>query len=290
MSQPPQLPFVHSVFHASDFSAASESAFAHALAVALVRQTRLTLLHVAEDDFSDEWQRFPAVRETLERWGLLQPGSPRAAVFGELAVRVKKVALRGSRPASRMLEYLEEHPSDLVVLASEGRDGIPRWLRESVAERLARRAQTLALIVPQRARGFVSLEDGQLSLRRVLVPADHTPPAGAAVALATRAARALGDGTVDLTLLHVGEPGSVPELELPEGSPWRWNRVERGGDPVEGILKAAGELAADLIVMTTDGRQGLLDVLRGSHSERVLRRADCPILCVPQAWVDAVGD
>jgi nucleotide-binding universal stress UspA family protein len=35
-------------------------------------------------------------------------------------------------------------------------------------------------------------------------------------------------------------------------------------------------------MMTTDGRQGFLDALRGSHSERVLRRAPCPVLVLPQ--------
>jgi nucleotide-binding universal stress UspA family protein len=33
--------------------------------------------------------------------------------------------------------------------------------------------------------------------------------------------------------------------------------------------------------MTTDGRNGFLDALRGSHSERVLRRARVPLLTVP---------
>jgi nucleotide-binding universal stress UspA family protein len=33
--------------------------------------------------------------------------------------------------------------------------------------------------------------------------------------------------------------------------------------------------------MTTDGRNGFLDALRGSHSERVLRRASIPLLTVP---------
>ena len=39
--------------------------------------------------------------------------------------------------------------------------------------------------------------------------------------------------------------------------------------------------AANLIVMTTDGRNGFLDALRGSHSERVLRHSPVPVLAVP---------
>ncbi|MEZ4242011.1 MAG: universal stress protein [Myxococcota bacterium] len=43
------------------------------------------------------------------------------------------------------------------------------------------------------------------------------------------------------------------------------------GAPVEGILTAAEDLHADLVVMGTHGRQGLADRLFGSTTERVLR-------------------
>jgi nucleotide-binding universal stress UspA family protein len=35
--------------------------------------------------------------------------------------------------------------------------------------------------------------------------------------------------------------------------------------------------------MSTDGRSGFLDALRGSHSERVLRHAPCPLLAIPES-------
>jgi nucleotide-binding universal stress UspA family protein len=51
---------------------------------------------------------------------------------------------------------------------------------------------------------------------------------------------------------------------------------------IHGIVDAASKEAVDLIVMSTDGRNGFLDALRGSHSERVLRNAPCPLLTVPE--------
>jgi nucleotide-binding universal stress UspA family protein len=50
---------------------------------------------------------------------------------------------------------------------------------------------------------------------------------------------------------------------------------------VETILAVAGEQGADLIVMTTKGRHGFLDALRGSTTEQVLRHAWCPVLALP---------
>jgi acetoin utilization protein AcuB len=52
------------------------------------------------------------------------------------------------------------------------------------------------------------------------------------------------------------------------------------GDPKETIVKAARQVEADLIVMTTHGRRGLLYLFMGSVVESVLRRAPCPVLAM----------
>ena len=75
---------LESIFHPSDFSEGSEVAFAHALKIALVAGAKLTMLHV-EANPSAEWQDFPGVRNTLERWGLIPHGSPKRAV-GQLGI------------------------------------------------------------------------------------------------------------------------------------------------------------------------------------------------------------
>jgi universal stress protein A len=55
-------------------------------------------------------------------------------------------------------------------------------------------------------------------------------------------------------------------------------RVE--GDPADEILRLADEIGADLIVMGSHGRTGVLRVLMGSVSRKVLDRAKCPVLIV----------
>ena len=57
--------------------------------------------------------------------------------------------------------------------------------------------------------------------------------------------------------------------------------IVREGPPVETILACAIELAADLIVLGSHGRDGLGHVLFGSTAERVLHKAPCPTLVVP---------
>jgi hypothetical protein len=66
---------------------ASELAFAHALAMALIRRTELVIMHASHASIGD-WARFLPVRKTLERWQVFPLGSPRSALFEKLAMRV----------------------------------------------------------------------------------------------------------------------------------------------------------------------------------------------------------
>jgi nucleotide-binding universal stress UspA family protein len=268
-------PFVRSVFVPTDFSEASEVAFAHALSIALLRQTRLVILH-AHDEGAD-WTRFPGVRSTLERWGLLEPGQPRSAIFDEFSMRVEKIAAEGDA-ARETLNFIHESEPDLVVLGTQGRRGLASWLQPSMAQKIARKSRSMALFVPSEGRPFVDPGTGRLTMRRILLPVDRVPNADEAALRATRIAETFGDEEVEIRLLHVNG-ASFPAVAQPRGERWRFTEELREGEVVETILDAASD--ADLIVMATDGRDGILDVFRGSFTERVVPGAPCPVLAVP---------
>src|ERR1051325_11646265 len=52
------------------------------------------------------------------------------------------------------------------------------------------------------------------------------------------------------------------------------------GDPFDGILRTAGSIGADLIVMGAHRRQLLLDIFVGTTIERVIRKGPFPVLMV----------
>lgn len=273
-----------SVFHPSDFSSASELAFAHALRIAMAgdRGAELTILHAAGNGvYEAPWQEFPAVRGTLERWGHLAPASPREAVFEQLGVVVTKVSSRSSNALRSIVKYLDGHPTDLIVLATDGREGVPRWLRPSVSEPLPRLTRTMTLFVRNGARGFVALEDGHVTLRRIVIPVDRDPPPELAIEAAVLTASALSSEPVALLLVHVGAAEDAPDVEVPDDPRLSCRRIIRQGDVVDELVRVAQESEADLIAMATRGKQGFLDALRGSTTQRVLRRAPCPVLAVP---------
>jgi nucleotide-binding universal stress UspA family protein len=57
----------------------------------------------------------------------------------------------------------------------------------------------------------------------------------------------------------------------------------REGTVVRTILDAATTLPADLVVMGTHGRGGVEHLMLGSVTEKVLRKAPCPVLVVPSS-------
>ena len=58
------------------------------------------------------------------------------------------------------------------------------------------------------------------------------------------------------------------------------------GKPFLEILKTAGKIKADLIVLGTHGRTGMAHVMMGSVAEKVVRQSSCPVFTVrPKALV-----
>jgi nucleotide-binding universal stress UspA family protein len=134
-------------------------------------------------------------------------------------------------------------------------------------------------------------------IQQVLVPTDFSAPSEAAFQLACSLARDHGGRVV---VLHVyprplshGEVVARRQEDGYEDDLWRMLHQLRPaggevpvehrlaeGDAAEEIVRLAGELNCDLIVMGTHGRTGLARLLFGSVAEKVLRQAPCPVLTV----------
>ena len=266
------------VLHPTDFSKASTVAFNHALKVTLLTKSKLTILSVAAD--GTEWEDFPGIRETLERWQLLPKGSPRSAV-PKLGIDARKIIPEYKDPVEAVLRYVKMRAVDLIVLATHHHEGRVSWLGKSVAQPVARRAAELTLFLPDSSDGFVAAADGSVSLQRILIPVAKTPRPQPAVDAVCRLVVGLKCPQGTFTVMHVGQPATMPGIRRPDVPGWAWKEEMRTGDVIQTIIDTANEIEADLVVMATDGRSGFLEGLRGSHSERVLRQTGVPLLTVP---------
>jgi nucleotide-binding universal stress UspA family protein len=263
-----------SIVHPTDFSRDGLDAFVHALRLAVAAKGHFYILHIEGGTERADWVRFPRVRETLATWGMIARDAPQSAVASELGLWVEKAIIGSDDPVRGVESFVERRQCDLLVLLTHARAAPQRWFHRSIAEAAARQAHAATLFLREGQRGFVDRDTGAISVQRILLPIDGSLPYQYAyqwIEIFERLATSSGR----VHPLHVGPsiPTNANELE---------GTIEvREGPVVETIISVAGEIDANIIVMPTAGHQGLLDALRGSVTERVLREAPCPVLAVP---------
>lgn len=278
---------IRRIVHPTDFSHGSEVAFAHALRLAAGLQATLDIVHVDMHPEALRDSDFPSVHDTLIRWGLLSEGSHRKDV-ASVGVRVHKSAPVGRDAVRGLLQYLAQHPAELIVLATHRRHGLARLLRQHIGEQVVELARIPTLLVPYNVSGFVDLQRGTVSLERVVLPVARQPNPQPTVDTLSTILHSLGDVSPTTTVCHFGdEEADAPMLNYPHDRDWQWEWLIREGEPVESILEVCEQKSADLVALTTDGHHGFLDALRGTTTERVLHQAPCPVLVVPASPVSA---
>jgi nucleotide-binding universal stress UspA family protein len=285
----------------SDFS---EAALPMGRLLAQLTGAELHLVHVMqtpavsalhpEDRLSFETQ--------LQRQAFLYVDELAAAERAKGSVPVACELLAGERGvAPALCEYAVRARARWIVLTTHGVGGVSRLVMGSVAEALSRMARTpLMLLRPWDVTG--SLAPAERRFKWILVPLDGSPEAEAALAPASELARATGAalslvqivpsvGEADSRIGRAAGGATRPDTEAAlylerlaerlgkegvEAQSW----VVANVDPAAGILTAAVERSADLIVMATHGRGGIERVILGSVADDVLRKTTLPLALV----------
>lgn len=268
------------IIHPSDFSDDSHTALVHAVKLAVALHGELSIMHVDPDVARKDFEDFPKVRPILEQWGLLPPGSERNQV-NELGITIKKTRTVAKNPTEGILQYLSNHPADLLVMSTNQSEGLARWQHQTVAEPVARQSHAATLFVPTHVEGFVDKDSGQPKLRRVLVPVSAESNPQLAIDTTTQLAATMGCDNLTVVVVHVGEDETLQSIKYPSQNGWLWHTMTCRGNVVDVILGMGADFDVDLIVMTTAKQHSLLDLMRGSVTERVLRGARSPLLAIP---------
>ena len=273
------LPLKH-IFHPTDFSIDSHTALLHALKLTAATKAELSIMHIDPEVARADFEDFPRISPILKRWKLLPPDSTEEHL-AQAGVSIQKARAASSNPTEALIRHLAAHPADLLVMATHQHSVLERWQHRTVSEPVARGSHIPTLFVPTHVEGFVLKETGEPKLRRVLIPVNKTPNPQSAVELTAQLALTLGCERLTGLVIHVGDDRMLNSLSYPMHKGVVWRTMICHGDVVDVILGMGADFDVDLIVMPTEGHHSLLDMLRGSTMERVLRGARCPLLAIP---------
>jgi nucleotide-binding universal stress UspA family protein len=134
-------------------------------------------------------------------------------------------------------------------------------------------------------------------LKTILAPTDFSSLSAAGARYACQLARDTGAELIIFNVVVLDESNAINKRELAEhqarlqefvatelADAVRGLRVREkviGGQAFGAIVDCAESERVDLIVMSSHGRSGLSRMLIGSVTDKVVRRAPCPVLVVP---------
>lgn len=275
---------------ATDFSAGSDIALKHALAIAARHSAYVHTIHVAAPD-TYQLLDPEAFALTFKGWAA-NAKNPTEVLRGLMQGLPSQVPLHPGLVWQVISEIVKRNQIDLLVLASHGRHGIPRLILGSVAEDVFRNVPCPVLTVGPDAKACPANE---LKIRNVLL-ATHFEPYSIAPAYASWLCNQF---RAELTVLHVADerqqtPVARNNTELadrlrsviPEGETL-WRKpvlVMAYGLPSAKILEVARQTCPDLIVL---GARHPEPARINSHlpwatAARVIAESPCPVLTVRQ--------
>lgn len=262
----PESDFV--IAHATSLLADDLSVFEHSVALAAASGSPLYTLHAV--DGAHDIDEMPDAEALLTKWG---------------EGKVSHHTIRHSccdDPVSTLLDGLRMIDPDLLVVGKRQGSGLRELIRESISEALARNLNVPTIALPIGGDGFVDTRSGELKLERVLIPAEDEEAMLPAFTAINDLLDRTGLSDCEIVLLHIGPEDEDLALMVPETAANRQvSVVQRDGKLEDVIIEMAEELKASMIAMMTRGHDSLLDIARGSHTERVMRRASMPVMVIP---------
>lgn len=190
------------------------------------------------------------------------------------------IVLKAADPAEGIVEGAKQAGADMIVIGRRGKRGLARSHVGDATVKVIGRADCPVLVVPQ---------VGQLWSKHILLATDGSECSVAAAEAAGNIARQSGLPITVVSVVTSSHSDSRRQAaqEAVDAKVARFSEMGLQvdgkvleGQPDEAIVRAVGEVGADLVVMGSHGRTGLKKILMGSVSERVIGQVACPVLVV----------
>jgi len=215
------------------------------------------------------------------------------------------------QPAAEIARIVEEKDIDLVITATRGHSGLKRLLLGSVTQRLMHILPCPLLAVHSPDPAGNGSEKAESGFKKILIGCDFSEDSLLALSYGLSLAQEFQS---ELHLVHVVEPSayydllkgpengmdSVPSVPadffaeklqgLVSKEAKNWCSLQTAvlrGRPYEELVTYAAARKMDMIVLGVRGYGLVRSILMGSTTDRVVRRAPCPVLSVSSQVQDA---
>lgn len=215
----------------------------------------------------------------------------------EKQIKADRIIIKSGSPAALITSLAQDNRADLIILGA----GVRKHSREFTLGPVAE------AVISHASQPVLAIRPGtpETLFRKILCPVDHSRTSFRGLQNAIRLARLLGSEILVLSVIPdvswvtaATETGVIVDARIEHASEWvqEFERFLKAADfagitsksevrhgvPHEQIVAAAGEFGSDLIVMGATGRTGLVKVLLGSTTRRLLRNLPCSLLTVKQ--------
>mgnify|MGYP001077624511 FL=1 len=293
---------------ATDFSDFSNHAIPYGIALAREFKAKLYVSHVIDLSSAAIYGEAVFALEEQQSRMTAYAQKEMTRLMGQQELDWEPLITVGN-PANEIARLAADKQVDLAIAASHGRSGLKRLILGSVTERLMRTLPCPLWVVRSPERGFVTPATQAVQLKKILVGCDFSPDSSLAFEYGLSLAQ---EFQADLHLAHVVEPPLYDDLIKPSETrePFR-QRLQKtvqekltamvpeearawcnpvttllAGQPHEELIKYAVVNDLDLIVLGVRGHSLVETLFVGSTTDRVLRKAPCPVLSVqPMAHV-----
>jgi nucleotide-binding universal stress UspA family protein len=185
-------------------------------------------------------------------------------------------AIVGGRPASAILDEAHAAGADMIIVGSRGLGSIGSLLLGSVSTEVVERSPVPVLVARTDRVGRVLLAMDGSAMARAAERTVRALPMfrGVEVSVVTVAGEddvPAGASVAEAAALRLRQSGLIADARI------------RRGEPAAGILEAARDVGADLIIVGSRGLSGLKRLALGSVSRNVLAAAPVSVLVV-RSW------
>lgn len=293
---------IKKVLFPTDFSESANHAMTWALMFAKNFEAHLDMLHAVvlhADDVGEEvFARFPDIDKCID--SLMKNADTRfeKTIEDSGQLSIKQHVRRGLSKVEEILNFAEEAKSDLIVMGSHGHSGITQALLGSVTEKVVRGAHCPVLTVrkPKYPKDTVDV-------KRIVLPIDFSDHCKIAIKYGVVLAKLLG---VKLEVVHVMDTQvhpayfavgldspskldsdlnvrikeSMKKFMLEEKVMIDFEMTVLEGIPFKEICEFADHKEDSLVIISAHGSSMLERFMIGSTTDRVIRKAESPVLII----------